>query len=288
MSVSCSMYDFRITIEPKQLSYILVIECLKVISKNFVFQLELGAETKRLHYQGRLSLIKKKRPHLATALFLKAFEKHLEGISWYLKPTTKSEYLKGSFIYVMKLDTREDGPWSDKDIPAYRPRHIRGITPYPFQQQVLDSMLEYDDRHINCIIDPSGNNGKSVLAALIRSAGGITIPCVGDTERLIATVCNILSSKKLRVPRLIIVDLPRSINNQRLYQLMTALEVVKDGYVYDTRNHYSDWEYDKPQLWVFTNNPIPEKYMSADRWKFYSIDKDKQLFLKKTTNVEPL
>lgn len=265
------MYDMRITIDPKALSYLDIISNLKGISKHFVFQLERGEATKRLHYQGRVSLIKKKRPHLAKQLFLKAFGKILDGISWYFEPTTNKEFLKGSFIYVMKLDTRVDGTWSDKDMPAYVPRHIRGITPYPFQQTVLDSMTVYDDRSIKCIIDPEGNNGKSILAALIRNAGGITIPCCGDTERLIATVCNILTSKELRQPRLIIVDLPRSINNSRLTMLMTAIEVVKDGYVYDTRNHYKDWSYDKPQIWVFTNNEIPTKYMSNDRWIFYDL-----------------
>jgi hypothetical protein len=253
-----------------------VISSIKGIAKQFVFQLERGEKTGKLHYQGRCSLIKKKRPHLATKLFVKAFEKYLDGVSWFFEPTTGKEYLKGTFVYQMKLDTREDGPWSDKDIPEYVPRHIRNITPYPFQQSVLNSMTEYDDRSINCIIDPTGNNGKSILAALIRNAGGITIPCVGDTERLVATVCNILTAKQERTPRLIAIDMPRSINNNRLYQLMSAIEIVKDGWVYDTRNHFKEWSYDKPQIWVFTNNEIPTKYMSNDRWNFYNI-KDKEL-----------
>jgi len=274
---SCSTYEFRITVEPTALTYFDIIQTLKGIAKHFVFQYELGEETELKHYQGRLSLIKKKRPHLATSLWLKAWGDRLDGLSWFFRPTTNKEYLKGSFIYQTKLDTRIDGPWSDKDIPAYVPRHIRGITPYPFQEEVLNTMNIYDDRHINCIIDPKGNNGKSVLTSLVRNRGGISIPCCGDTERLIATVCNILTAKQLRVPRLIVVDLPRSINNTRLYSLMTAIEVIKDGYVYDTRNHYTDWEYDKPQIWVFTNNPIPTKYMSNDRWNFYTIDEDRNL-----------
>ncbi len=270
--MSCSVYDFRITIEPVSLSHNDVIRCIKGVAKHFVFQLEKGEKTNKLHYQGRLSLIKKKRPHLATKLFLEAFAEKLQGVSWYFKPTTNTEYLKGTFNYMMKLDTRENGPWSDLDIPKYIPRHIRGITPFPFQQTVLDSMHIYDDRKINCIIDPTGNNGKSILAALIRNAGGITIPCVGDTERLVATVCNILMAKQLREPRLVAIDMPRSINNNRLYQLMSAIEIVKDGWVYDSRNHFKEWSYDKPQIWVFTNNEIPTKYMSNDRWNFYEID----------------
>lgn len=274
MSKLVTGYDFRITIDDKHLSKDNVMECFKGWVSKFVFQYEDTSNNK--HYQGRVRLIKKKRPHNAKTQFLNAFGGYLEGHSWYFAPTVCKEYLLGSFIYVMKDDTRIAGPWTDKDWFKYVPRHIRNITPYPFQQAVLDSMEVYDDRSIKCIVDPSGNNGKSILATLIRYAGGVTIPCCGDTERLIATVCDILMAKDTRTPKLIAVDLPRSINNNRLSQLMTAIEVIKDGYVYDTRNHYKSWEYDKPQIWVFTNNKMNNKYMSRDRWIFYKIE-DKQL-----------
>lgn len=271
------MYDFRITIEPKILSSTQIIDCLKGMCKAFVFQLEEGEKTHKLHYQGRCSLIKKKRPHLGKKQFKETFEKYLDGVSWYFNPTTNAEYTKGSFNYVMKDDTRIDGPWCDNDIPRYVPRHIRGIDPYPFQQQVLDSMHVYDDRHVNCIIDPTGNNGKSVLSALIRNRGGITIPVCGDSERLIATVCDILLAKQTHQPKLVAIDLPRAINNKRLNMMMTAIEVVKDGWVVDTRNRLREWEYDKPQIWVFTNNDIPTHYMSADRWIFWNINENREL-----------
>ena len=84
-------------------------------------------------------------------------------------------------------------------------------------------------------------------------------------------------AKDLRQPGLIAIDLPRSINNNRLSQLFQAIEIIKDGWVYDMRNHYKEWIYDKPAIWVFTNNQMPTKYASADRWKFWIISKDYEL-----------
>ncbi len=272
---NCAMYDFRIGNE--NLSYNSVMNCLKGIAKRFVFQLEEGTKTKYEHFQGRLSLYHKKRPHLATKLFLTCFKDIELNGGWYIQPTTGEEFLKGSFNYQMKLDTRIDGPWSDKDLPSYVPRHIRNITPRPFQKQVLDTMHVYDDRHINCIIDPQGNKGKSYLAAFIRNAGGITVPCCGDTERLVATVCDILIGKQTRQPRLVAIDLPRSVNNNRITQLMTSIEIIKDGWVYDMRHSFKEWTYDKPHVWVFTNNDMPCKYFSSDRWIFWRINANYEL-----------
>lgn len=278
-AVQCTGYDFRITIDDKHLSHDAIMDCFKGWVSKFVFQYEETNNNKNKHYQGRVRLIKKKRPHNATTLFLNAFGGYLDGKSWYFAPTTNKEYVRGSFIYVMKDESRIAGPWSDKDWFKYVPRHIRNITPYPFQQEVLDSMEVYDDRSIKCIVDTKGNNGKSVLGTLIRHAGGVTIPFCGDVERLIATVCDILIAKDNRTPKLIAVDLPCSVNNNRLSQLMTAVEVIKDGHVYDTRNHYKSWEYDKPQIWVFTNNEMNNLYMSRDRWVFYTIE-DKKLVIR--------
>jgi len=277
------MYEIRIGFF-EGLTQSVVMDCFNRLGKKFVFQLEEGTKNGYKHYQSRLSLFAKKRKHLAEKLLLSVFKKAGWDITtkgYYIKPTTNTEFLKGTFIYQMKEDTRIDGPWSDKDIPSYVPRHIRNRTPRKFQQVVLDSQNIYDERTINCIVDEEGNKGKSILAAFIRNAGGITIPCIGDTERLIATCCDILMAKDNRQPGLIAIDLPRSINNNRLSQLFQAIEIIKDGWVYDMRNHYKEWVYDKPAIWVFTNNQMPTKYASADRWKFWTITEDYALKEKK-------
>ena len=266
MSNCCYVYDFRMNGE--SLSYLDVISNLKGIAKKFVFQKEQG-DTGYIHYQGRLSLYKKRRKMEALKLF--------EIKPNYFEPTTNKEFIKGEAFYMTKEDTRLAGPWKDTDEPKFVPRHIRGREPYPWQKMVLDSMDEYDERRINCIIDPQGNHGKSILASFVRARGGYTLPPIGDCKDLISAMCDMLMDKKERQPKLITVDIPRSINNKRLYSLFTAIETIKDGYIQDFRYRFREWEYDRPQIWVLTNNEIETKYLSADRFVFWRFNDEGEL-----------
>ncbi len=262
----CCVYDFRMN--GQSLSYLDVISNLKGIAKKYSFQREEG-DSGYNHFQGRLSLYKKRRKMEALRLF--------EIQPNYFEPTVKSEYLKGEGFYCLKEDTRIEGPWTEKDKPKFVPRHIAGRTPYAWQQKVIDSKEVYDERRINCIIDPSGNSGKSILASFVRNRGGITLPPIGDCKDLISAMCDILIGKQERNPGLITVDIPRSINNKRLYMLFTAIETIKDGYIQDFRYKFRDWEYNRPQIWIFTNNDIETKYLSKDRFIFWRFNDDGDL-----------
>ena len=259
----CYCYDFRYNAE--SLSSMDVISCLKGIAKKYTFQKEQG-DSGYVHYQGRLSLFKKRRKMEA----LRLFEKKPN----YFEPTTNKEFIKGEAFYMLKEDTKLEGPWTDKDKPKFVPRHIAGRTPYAWQQKVIDTKDIYDERTINCIIDPSGNSGKSILAAFVRNRGGITLPPIGDCKDLISAMCDILIGTQNRNPGLITVDIPRSINNKRLYMLFTAIETIKDGYIQDFRYKFRDWEYHRPQIWILTNNEIETKYLSKDRFIFWRFGDD--------------
>jgi len=259
----CYCYDFRYNGE--SLSSMDVISYLKGIAKKYTFQKECG-DSGYIHYQGRLSLFKKRRRMEALRLFG-------DNAPHYFQPTTNKEFVKGEAFYMLKEDTKLEGPWTDKDKPKFVPRHLLGRTPYAWQQMVLDTKEIYDERTINCIIDPKGNSGKSILASFVRNRGGITLPPIGDCKDLISAMCDILIGKQERNPGLITVDIPRSINNKRLYMLFTAIETIKDGYIQDFRYKFRDWEYHRPQIWIFTNNEIETKYLSKDRfiiWRFNS------------------
>ena len=262
----CYCYDFRYTAEG--LSCNDVIDCLKGVAKKYVFQKEQG-DSGYIHYQGRLSLFKKRRKMEALRLF--------KVKPNYFEPTTNKEYIKGEAFYMTKEETRLEGPWKDTDKPPFIPRHIQGRTPLPWQKMVMDSKDIYDERKINCIIDPEGNRGKSILAAFVRSIGGLTLPPIGDCKDLISAMCDILISKQCRNPGLITVDIPRSVNNARLYSLFTAIETIKDGYIQDFRYKFRDWEYNRPQIWVLTNNDIPTKYLSEDRFIIWRFDEEGSL-----------
>lgn len=221
--------------------------------KMWCFQLERGAKTGKLHLQGKISLWTKKYKLIG----------EMGECHW-----SPSHDVK--FTYVTKEETRVDGPWDSKSTVEYVPTHIRKIKPYKWQQEVLDS-AGLVEREINVIIDEEGCKGKTILASLARAKGYVTVPPIGDAERLISTTCDILMGKRCREPNLIIFDIPRSVDKRRLNHLFITIETIKSGWVYDTRNRYKEWVFDPPALWVLTNHDIPIHYMSKDTWKIWKI-----------------
>lgn len=277
---ACAVWDFRVS--EGDLSYLDILIELQKVAKLCVFQLEEG-DTGYRHFQGRVSLIKKRRAS-EKHLLLKLFEKWKPN---YLSPTTNAEYQTKSFSYVLKADTRVDGPWTDKDYPkeVYVPRHYRGIETenlYPFQQTIWNTISDdakFNARQINLVYCKDGNKGKSTIAHLARlKLNALVVPAIiNDAKELVQVVCNMCMDRNLRNPSAVFIDMPRAINKDRLYGLYSAIEVIKDGYLYDVRNHFKSWDIDSPHVWVFTNTLPDMSMLSLDRWNIWTIGSELQL-----------
>lgn len=241
-----------------------VAAALNQLAKKWVFQLEKGEKTGYLHYQGRLSLIKRKRYDECKKLF------HLLPIfaTVCLTPTSTLEAKKGTFQYVMKLDSRVEGPWSDKDAkPMYVPRHIRKITKLrPFQKSILDMTKIIDDRSIDCIYCPQGNKGKSALIGKARAAGLCVMPPVFDYKDILRMVYCMPTATAY------FIDMPRAIKQDKMSGFFAGLETIKDGYAYDDRHTFKHKTFDSPRIFLFTNRKPDTCHLSADRWKFWTIN----------------
>jgi len=243
---------------------------LRQLCKKWVFQLEEG-DTGYLHYQGRGSLIKRRR--LAELLPLLE-QLYLKG-HW---TPTVTQNMTSEAMYCMKADTRKEGPWTDKDEEIYVPVQYRVPTLLPFQQTVVDMAKVFDYRTINLIIDEQGERGKTILSAIGHlKHNGLRLPPVNDRERLLATVCDILRGKNERHPGPMFLDLPRALDKRKLTEFITACEEIKAGHVADTRYGYRDWWFDSPPVWVFTNIDIDRKMLTASRWKVWRINAQEQL-----------
>jgi hypothetical protein len=269
----CAVFEIRYNRETFEDFRAVGVELSKY-AKKWVVQLEKGSGGYE-HWQGRMSLIKKKRK---TELI-----SHLNQDGFicpnFLAETVSKEHQRAAF-YCMKEDTRIDGPWTNVDYEkanVYIPRQFRGLTLYPWQQAVIDSGKVFCDRTVDCIIDLGGCNGKSTVARIcMLKHNGIKLPCHNDGIKLIQATCNMLMKRELRNPSHIFVDMPRAMGKEKLLGLYTAIEEIKGGYVYDERNHYTEWWYDSPRVWVFTNQVPDFKLLSADRWKLWAI-KDGEL-----------
>ncbi len=233
-----------------------IIKLLDKKCKKWAFQLEKG-ETGYEHFQGRCSLKTKTRN------VIKIF--NIKQIHWSI---TSNENKTNNF-YVLKEESRIDGPWTNKMdlVPNYIPRQIREIKQlYSFQQKIITILGKWDTRHINILVDDIGNIGKSIIKTY---CGVHKIACI-------IPFCNdykdILRSVMDRPKRgAYIIDMPRCINKEKLFQLYSAIETIKDGYAYDDRYKFREEYFDCPNIFVFTNSTPEKSLLTPDRWIIYKV-----------------
>lgn len=280
-----NVWDFTMSKEHCGLTVTEVKDILKSFCKKWGFQVEEGITNGYIHYQGRVSL--NTQSVISTVINLYTDKIGLTGIRWSL---TSKENTKGEnfYKYVTKDETRIEGPWTDRDVETYIPKQYRGLIDnlMPWQQEVMGLLKIFDTRKVNIIFDMEGSKGKSTLAHLCRlHEEGLCMPICNDGEKLIQSCCNMMTAKRIRKSVPIFIDLPRAMDKTRLYGIYTAIEQIKSGYVYDVRNHYKDWDFDSPSIWVTTNRLPDTNYLTLNRWNLYII-KDQELIKKKFNDFE--
>lgn len=232
--------------------------------KKWTFQKEIGNSTGYEHFQCRVSL--KLKTRMPTMIGI-----HPDAWS-----PTSEENRKNDF-YVMKEETRIDGPWRDTDTNVYIPKQYRDITLRPWQEKVISLSQHFDDRHINVIYDSEGNHGKSLLAShSVLFNNGIDLPPVNDSKQLMEAMYGICASRNIRSCGPVFIDLPRALDKSRLFGLFSAIEMIKKGQLIDLRYSYREWWIDSPNLWIITNyNPKEwSNLLSNDRWCIYTFKGD--------------
>lgn len=236
---------------------------LKGIAKSWCYQLEKG-DSGYIHYQGRLSLIKKRRKNELLKLFVSPPN--------YLAPTTNPEYYRGDNFYQMKLDTRISGPWTDKDVAPVLTKQLimfKGLTLRPYQKRIIEECNIFDMRKINLIWDTTGCCGKSILSEYLESEGlAEEIPPFRLMDDIFQWVC----SRPIKPAY--VVDMPRGMKKDRLGDFYSGIEVIKNGVAYDKRYKAKKIRFDRPRVFVFTNILPNLKLMSQDRWEIWKITSD--------------
>lgn len=274
---------FDVTLPADAVSVSAVKTSLKELAKTWTFQLEQGSETGYRHYQIRLSLFKKRRQGEAIKLFRSSSE-----IWDCLSPKNFRPTVTGNcttMSYVMKADTRIDGPWTDKDPEElYVPKQVRDVKLYPWQEQVVQTFSVWDSRHINVIVNQEGNIGKSVLKTYCGVTGRArAIPPFENHKDLMNMVYDMKPKESGAV---YLIDIPRAINQQGMRGLWAAVESLKDGYCYDLRYKFRECYFDCPVIWCFMNEMPETKWLSADRWKFFNVENNQLVSLSKKRKRE--
>lgn len=263
-------WDFRYNVDSFD-SHQDVIDQLKGIAKKWVFQEEI-ADGGYKHYQGRLSLIKKRRAcerHIVLKLF--------KVPPHYFQPTVTAsgEVLRGDDIYMMKEDTRVAGPWTDKDevvVDTIQLKHFKKQILYHYQNKLITMATEYNDRAIDLVYDPHGCIGKSIFSEYLESLGvAEEIP----PFRMMDDIFQWVASRPIK--KCYIVDMPRGMKKDKLGDFYSGIEVIKNGVAFDKRYKAHKIRFDRPRIFLFTNT-LPEfSLMSKDRWNVWEVDENKFL-----------
>lgn len=247
--------------------------------KKFTFQLEACPTTSKLHYQGRLSLFKKTTKHCAAQLFPDT------GIS--LRPTV-TENTKGPPFYCLKDQTKVEGPWTEKDFldPPVLTKQLQlsGIleNKYAWQQELMDRTKDFDMRHIHMVICKKGGEGKSLFAECMEYEGkAFEVPPFTSMEDIMQCVMGVPTYTCY------LIDMPRAMSKAKLGGFFAGIESLKNGVMYDKRYAFKKRRINRPNIIVFSNKCPKLQYLSRDRWKLWTITKDKRLVVYKCDHKKP-
>lgn len=235
---------------------------LVAVCKRWCFQLEKGAETGYLHWQCRVSLDKKLR--------LNEFRQTPLGSLGHLSPTSKAGALKANFYsYCTKGKTREKGPWCDTDEEKVLTRQLKMFETfelYPWQKQVCDMSTQFNMRTIDIIYDVTGNLGKSIFGEWMEY---VSLAEEIPPFRLMDDIFQWVFGRPKAAAYF--VDMPRGMKKDKLADFYSGLEIIKNGVAYDKRYTARKVRFDRPRVFVFTNELPCFDLMSRDRWRVWNV-----------------
>lgn len=249
-------------------------DILSEFSTQWVFQKEAGTEKGIHHYQCRL--IMEEAQYTETLLTVFEARGLIRDKVTFLPESNNSIQQGGLSFYVMKDESRIEGPWHD---PSYKPKKRQVYegrdlacmeNPRGFQKYIIDDIKPVaDDRTMNWWYNLSGCGGKSKLMKWLR----FTSPDVARVPMGSAT--QIKTSVIEKGPHTAyLVDLPRVRgSDERQQELFSALEEIKNGWVESPMYGKSqELMMEPPHIHIFSNELPQLSYASMDRWKIWVIE----------------
>lgn len=137
-----------------------------------------------------------------------------------------------------------------------------------WQILAMDRWEKQNDREILVIVDHKGAHGKTFLRKhLVATHRAEFIPPMERAE-------DIMAIAMFKPYHGYVIDLPKAESKARK-SMWSAIEQIKDGYIYDKRYCWKERWIEPPKVMVFCNT-YDEKDMSTDRWDVLDITDFKQ------------
>lgn len=137
-----------------------------------------------------------------------------------------------------------------------------------WQEKTMKLLETQSDRSVLVIIDTEGGKGKTTLAKIMVSRHiGAYCPAMEDAKDYMAWALAHQTAKTF------ILDIPRAEDRKKDKQLWSAVEQMKNGYLWDKRNHWQEAWIEPPKVLVFTNSMPDKRLLSDDRWDIHYLEK---------------
>ena len=231
----------------------------------FIFQLERGKISNRLHFQGYFHIKVRNRETTLNKLWKSIIEGTLKKGSRIKKSSTAG--INNLKNYCMKTDTRIGGPWADKklylgeDLPSEL---------LPWQQDLKNYILgEVNPREIIWVYDKCGCGGKSIFSKYMCYYHDCLLLSYGKTGDLLNLVSK-NQNKKCYLFDLTRVK-PDSFSNDDLY---SSIEEIKKGHFINLKYETEQILMSKPHIIVFSNHLPQMKSLSIDMWNILELPKN--------------
>lgn len=228
----------------------------KEICKQYVFQKEIGE-------QGT--------PHLQGVIFLKRKMRYSEfnlpvQIHW-----EKVIDKKSAIAYCSKDDTRIPNTEPYEYPPIAKLITLKPEDLYPFQAKIEElCMIPVDQRSrdINVVYDPIGCVGKTEFCKYMFKRHKCVIFTGGqmkDVSRVLAL--EVKAGRNLNEHTIMYFNIPK-----KGYLCTRSLECVKDGLITSVKNDSCTLVFNKPHVWVFTNELPDLTKLTEDKWILWKIE----------------
>ena len=250
----------------------------------YVFQVEDSKDfitkqgdllTRNVHIQGRLNIKRRMRTTAMVAEMSRWFNNKL----WNM---IKLEHIRISptanptknFDYCMKDKTRIMGPFSDREIEAYKVEDpLLNKTLFKYQDIIMNQWLTKEGkllynnngRRILFVQDETGNSGKSTMVkhlAISRQKDVLVLPVCGTPNQLSSALIDAGPYPYY------ILDLPRVKPNDTnwISDILFIIEQLQNGLLCNTMyGKYKSLVMSNPQIVVMSNWIIPRD-LSLDRY----------------------
>lgn len=134
-----------------------------------------------------------------------------------------------------------------------------------WQAQIEELIKHQNERQCMVIYDPAGNHGKTYFSKYMQATHQAQyVPPMGDAMDLMAFAME-------KPYKAYIFDMPRSESVKQKKGMWSAIEQIKNGYLYDKRYKFRDAWITPPKVLVFCNEVPDLDALSADRWQLLTL-----------------